>query len=147
LLTFDSAEQFHTLTPKTTYFSNDDHHHRCFVPPLALRDRGASVRIYAGDTSNDRQHLLDDSDMEEEFWKISKNPPAQRCYSFSCHQDELSSVKWNRMQENAWFVFYDDIGCNGNYIRVFDPEDSLRPGDSGLDNRLESFMLWNSRCT
>lgn len=78
------------------------------------------------------------------YWKIPKNPPAQRCYSFSCHQEELSFVKWNHMQENAWLVFYDDVGCKGNYIRAFGHEGTLRPDDSGFDNRLASFMMWES---
>lgn len=104
----------------------------------------ASTQATRPTSGNIYFYNADDSDTDEGFWKIPKNPPAQRCYSFSCHQDESSSVKWNKVQENAWLVFYDDLGCNGNYIRVFGPEGSLRPDDSGFDNRLASFMLWES---
>lgn len=83
-------------------------------------------------------------DTSKGTWQVPKNPPAQRCYSWPCNANELSFIKWNKMQKNAWLVFFDVAGCGGKYIRVRGSEGTLEPGDLGFDNRIASFMMWES---
>lgn len=78
------------------------------------------------------------------YVRIPNNPPAQRCYSFSCSPDRASFVKWYEVQEEAWLVFFDEVGCKGKYARVFGPDGKKKLSDLGMDDKVASFMLWES---
>lgn len=78
------------------------------------------------------------------YVRIPNNPPAQRCYSFSCSTDSVSFVQWYETQEEAWLVFFDDVGCTGTLARVFGPSGKKKLSDFGMDDKVASFMLSES---
>lgn len=70
--------------------------------------------------------------------------PAQRCYSFDCHRGSASSIKWEDMQDDSWIVFFENLGCTGKSMKGQGPDGQLALGGGEMDNRVSSFMIWES---
>lgn len=100
---------------------------------LGALPREGKMKFYGGE----------DADSDDE-WELKTNMPAQRCFSFACERERLTLAKWVEMQEQAWMVFFDDLWCTGKYVRAFGMEGALLLRDSGMDNKVASFMVWES---
>jgi hypothetical protein len=75
---------------------------------------------------------------------------AQRCYEFSCLDDEIASAQWEGLPQtrafngSALIAFYKYHGCTGRHVE-WTTEDKNFPVDFALDKMndgLASFMIW-----
>lgn len=77
-------------------------------------------------------------------FKRYQTGPAQRCYSFSCWNGEVSYITWQRMQETSWIVFYKEPKCTGASVTRWGRGGTLILSDVGMGNSVSPMMVWES---
>lgn len=87
--------------------------------------------------------LLETESLDDNFMRIELGS-AQRCYSFSCFEVQISFATWKDMQENAYVTFYSRRGCRGSKIRVPESSGAFNASQYGMDKQVGSVMVLES---